>query len=123
MAYSNRKPLASINVTPLVDVLLILLVVVMLTMPLFVKRLPVELPKTAINGAPVAVKSLSIAILPDGSLALEGIPSSIEGVLSRVDDTVTIELAIDAKITYDTMAKVIARIQEKNPKEVALIVQ
>ncbi len=117
----ERRPLAAINITPLVDVLLILLVVLMLAMPLFVKRLPVELPQTGPTGAPVAVKSLSVALLRNGTLALDGSPAGLETVLSRIAPDTTVELAVDAEVTYETMAKLIAQLNTRSPKEVALI--
>jgi biopolymer transport protein ExbD len=118
---SDRKPLASINVTPLVDVLLILLVVMMLAMPMFVKKLPVDLPQTAIDGAPTVVHSLSVSLLPDGGLMVGNNPMTIAALKARINPTVSVELNVDRSITYDKVAGLIADIQDSKPKDIALM--
>ena len=45
--YSGYQPMAEINVTPLVDVMLVLLIIFMVTAPLMMAQLPIELPKTS----------------------------------------------------------------------------
>lgn len=118
---SDRKPLASINVTPLVDVLLILLVVMMLAMPMFVKKLPVDLPQTAIDGAPTVVNSLSVSLLPNGSLMVGNNPMTLAAVKARINPDVSVELNVDRSITYDKVASLIADIQDSKPKDIALM--
>ena len=117
----DRKPLASINVTPLVDVLLILLVVMMLAMPMFVKKLPVDLPQTAIDGAPTVVHSLSVSLLPNGSLMVGNNPMTLAAVKARINPDVSVELNVDRGITYDKVASLIADIQDSKPKDIALM--
>jgi biopolymer transport protein ExbD len=116
----QRKPLAAINVTPLVDVLLILLVIMMLAMPLFVKRLPVELPRTGVNAAPIAANTLHVALDANGQLYLEGTPSELASVLERIQDNTSVELAVDESTPYGQAAVLVARLQEKQPREVIL---
>lgn len=121
--HNDRKPLASINVTPLVDVLLILLVVMMLAMPMFVKRLPVELPQTAFTGKPTVVKSLQVSLREDGSMMVDDSLMTLEQVKLRVTATTSVELSIDQAATYDKIAKVVAELQMANPKDIALMVR
>ena len=45
--FSGYQPMAEINVTPLVDVMLVLLIIFMITAPLMMAQLPIELPKTS----------------------------------------------------------------------------
>lgn len=116
----QRKPLAAINVTPLVDVLLILLVILMLAMPMFVKKLPVELPRTGVDAAPVAANSLRVAMNPAGELFVEDKPASLDQVLERVKDNTTVELSVDEKAEYGLTAKLIAKVQSRNPREIVL---
>ncbi len=116
----QRRPLATINITPLVDVLLILLVIVMLAMPMFVKKLPVELPKTGIDSAPVATNSLRVSMTDKGLLFLDEQPTTLETVLARVKDNTTVELAVDEKAPYGLAAKLVANLQAKNPREIVL---
>lgn len=117
----KRKPLASINVTPLVDVLLVLLVVMMLAMPMFVKRLPVQLPETTLTGSPIAAKALSVSILESGALLLDGSPTDLKGILARVSPQVVVDLSVDREVKYELIAKAISALQEKAPKEISLL--
>jgi biopolymer transport protein TolR len=119
----QRKPLASINITPLVDVLLILLVIVMLAMPVFVKKLPVELPKTGVDSAPVATNSLQVALNSKGQLFIGDQPAQFADVVRRIQPNTTVELSVDEKTAYGDAAKLIARLQESNPREIVLATQ
>lgn len=116
----QRKPLATINITPLVDVLLILLVIVMLAMPMFVKKLPVELPRTGVDAAPVAANSLRVSLNPAGQLFVEDKNASLDQVIERIKDNTTVELSVDERTEYGVTAKLIAKLQERGPREIVL---
>jgi biopolymer transport protein ExbD len=116
----QRKPLVAINVTPLVDVLLILMVILMLAMPLFVKKLPVELPKTGLDAAPVAANSLQVAVDARGTLMLDSKPVLLTQLKPLVHENTTVELAVDEKTPYGVAAGVIAKLQDYGPKEIVL---
>lgn len=118
---TERKQLAAINITPLVDVLLILLVVVLLAMPMFVKRLPVDLPQTDLAGAPVVSKSLSVSIAANGDLMLSSSPASMADVLRQVTPATSVELSADKDVRYEQIAKTIAELQKKSPRDIALV--
>lgn len=118
---NRRKPLAAVNITPLVDVLLILLVVVMLAMPMFVKRLPVELPQTDLAGAPVVAKTLSVSLLPDGALMVNDSPVTMVDIERRITADTSVELSVDRDVRYEQIALTIAAIQKKNPRDIALV--
>lgn len=119
----QRKPLATINITPLVDVLLILLVIVMLAMPIFVKKLPVELPKTGVDSAPVAANSLQVALDSKGQLFLAEKPAQLTDVTARIQSNTTVELSVDEKTSYGAAAKLIAQLQARHPREIVLATQ
>lgn len=117
----ERKPLASVNITPLVDVLLILLVVVMLSMPMFVKKLPVDLPQTELTGQPVVAKTLMVSLLESGGLMVDDSPVSLEDIKRKVTPQTSVELAVDQAVQYAAIAKTVAALQKMNPKDIALI--
>lgn len=120
-SHTSRRPLATINITPLVDVLLILLVVLMLAMPMFVKRLPVDLPVTDLAGAPTPMQALSVSVLKDGRLQIKDSPTDLAGLSVRITPTTTVELSVDKEVSYETLAKVVVAVQDRNPKEVILL--
>lgn len=117
----RKRPTANINVTPLVDVLLILLVILMLVAPLAVKRLPVELPRTELAGTPVLVKALQVSVSADGGIYLDGSPVSPQELRQRIRPDTSVELYIDKSVTYERLAQVANEVQAAGPKEVVLV--
>lgn len=70
-------PMADINVTPMADVMLVLLIVFMITAPLAQHKVKVELPNAnLIQDATRSVGSMDLAIREDGSLYLDDAPIS-----------------------------------------------
>lgn len=118
-----RREIPSINITPLVDVLLILLVLLLLAMPMYLKRLPVDLPKTELGGTPTPQQVLPVSLNPEGRVSLAQSQVGLEVVLQKVNPQVTVELAIDKTVQYDSIAKVVSAIQGRNPKEIVLVVR
>lgn len=117
----QRKQLASINITPLVDVLLILMVVLMLAMPMYVKRLPVSLPETTLTGAPTITKALAVSLNKDGNLLIDGLVYPLADMQKKIDAQTSLDLSIDKEVPYGTIAQVISALQDKKPKEINLI--
>jgi biopolymer transport protein TolR len=65
------KPKAEINVTPFVDVMLVLLIVFMITAPLLTVGVPVDLPETEARNLPSGEEPLTITITGDGGIFLQ----------------------------------------------------
>src|SRR5690606_42030190 len=69
---SRSRPMAEINVTPFVDVMLVLLIIFMVAAPLMTVGVPVELPKTAANSMPGEQEEpLTITIAVDGIISIQ----------------------------------------------------
>src|SRR3954469_8545864 len=64
----RRGALSEINVTPLVDVMLVLLIIFMISAPLLTAGVPVELPKTEAGAMQDQPKPLTLSIKADGSI-------------------------------------------------------
>jgi biopolymer transport protein TolR len=67
----RRRPLAEINVTPFVDVMLVLLIVFMVTAPLLTVGVPVDLPKTRAPALGQDREPLSVTVRKDGAILLQ----------------------------------------------------
>ena len=67
----KRGAMAEINVTPLVDVMLVLLIIFMVTAPLLTAGVPVELPDSRANALPQEPKQVTISMTPDGKTYLD----------------------------------------------------
>src|SRR5712692_5033171 len=68
----RRAPMADINVTPLVDVMLVLLIIFMISAPLLTAGVPVELPKTEAGALSNQSQPLTVTVRADGSIYLQG---------------------------------------------------
>ena len=78
-------PIGDINVTPLVDVMLVLLIVFMVTAPVLTSGVPVDLPKTAAPEMQVeAKKPITLSVAPEGAIYLGETEISIETLLTEV---------------------------------------
>ncbi len=67
----KRAPMAEINVTPLVDVMLVLLIIFMVTAPMLTAGVPVELPESRANALPQEQDQMTVSIGDDGTVYLD----------------------------------------------------
>jgi len=67
----RRGVMAEINVTPLVDVMLVLLIIFMVTAPLLTAGVPIELPDSRANALPAEPKQVTISMTADGKTFLD----------------------------------------------------
>lgn len=118
---SHRRTLATINITPLVDVLLILLAILLLVMPFFVKKLPVSMPSTGLDAAPMVAHSVQVSLAPQGKLFLGEAPATLDQVLEKVGEGVTVELAIDKAVPFADISTTVVAIQAKKPTEIVFL--
>ena len=110
----RRGALSEINVTPLVDVMLVLLIVFMISAPLLTVGVPVDLPKTEAGALQDQAEPLSVSIRADGSLFIQEDPVPFANLAPRLkemagDDTKKpIYVRADGKATYAVVAQVMA---------------
>lgn len=84
-AFSKRhKQMSEINVTPFVDVMLVLLVVFMVTAPLLTVGVPIDLPNSQANNLPENNTSLSITIDAEGKIYLQDEEIEINQLVARI---------------------------------------
>jgi biopolymer transport protein TolR len=80
----RRGPIGDINVTPLVDVMLVLLIVFMVTAPLLTAGVPIDLPQTAAPEMKVDSKPITISVNTEGEIYLGEDATSMETLLPAV---------------------------------------
>ena len=118
---------SEINVTPLVDVMLVLLVVFIVTAPLLSNAVTVNLPKTAINSPPQQKKALSVSIDKAGKIFLDRAPvqlSALEGELKKLHagaEEVAVQLNADEGVDYGIVAKAISSIDRAGVKRLSVM--
>ena len=76
--------MAEINVTPFVDVMLVLLIVFMVTAPLLTVGVPVNLPKTKAQALSQEREPLSVTIKRDGGIYLQNVPIAQDDLVPRL---------------------------------------
>ena len=80
----GRAPMAEINVTPLVDVMLVLLIIFMVTAPLMTAGVPIDLPDSAANALDQPQQPVNLAITADGMIYLDRVPVSSRDLADRL---------------------------------------
>jgi len=123
------KPLAEINVTPFVDVMLVLLIVFMVAAPLMVQGVPVDLPKTAATKLEKVRKPMVVTLAPDGALYIRdeqvdrsNLVNRLVALRSQEGDTV-VYVRADRKIPYGEVMEVLGRVGETGYARVSLLSQ
>ena len=122
----SRRPMAEINVTPFVDVVLVLLIIFMVTAPLMQGGLEVDLPKVASKGLDVK-EGLVISVRGDLTLAVGPDivpPSRFEDALSRANAKGRpVFLKADQSVPYGTIVDYIARMRRAGVVQVGLVTE
>jgi len=111
---SDQEMMSEINVTPLVDVMLVLLVVFIVTAPLLSQSLEVKLPKTAAVATRMDTKQQVVTIDAEGKIALDSIALSDEKLAQRLadgaagKDNFELHVHADEAVPYGRVAQVMA---------------
>src|ERR1700747_869569 len=80
----RKRPMSEINVTPFVDVMLVLLIVFMVTAPLLTVGVPVDLPKTKAQPLSQDREPLTLSVRRDGSIYLQNTRISEDDLIPRL---------------------------------------
>ncbi|MDE1987971.1 MAG: protein TolR [Alphaproteobacteria bacterium] len=80
----RRRPISEINVTPFVDVMLVLLIVFMVTAPLLTVGVPVDLPKTRAQALSQDREPLSVTIKSNGQIFLQNTPVAEDDLVPKL---------------------------------------
>jgi biopolymer transport protein TolR len=81
---SRFSPMSEINVTPFVDVMLVLLIIFMVSAPLLTVGVPIDLPESSANPLEGDVDPLTISIRADGTLFLQEDEITLETLVDRL---------------------------------------
>ena len=114
----NKRLMADINVTPLVDVMLVLLIIFMITAPLMTEGLEVNLPETTAKALRQDDKPIVITINENGAIGIDKIKGNRKllrqelGKLASQDKGKTILIKADKKVEYGLVVQVMADIKQ-----------
>jgi biopolymer transport protein ExbD len=126
---NDDEPIAAINVVPLVDIILVVLIIFMVTAPLVLKPvIDINLPK-ATSGENSAPTPLNIAVGRDGQISLNGQASTLADVTAYVTkiiqekpDTAAI-LQADKTVTLERLTEIIDIVKSAGVKKVAFSIE
>ena len=121
--------MSEINVTPMVDVMLVLLIVFMVTAPLLTVGVQIDLPKTKAKILQGQDEPLAITIDAQGQVYLQDTEIDIEGLVPRLraitDNNPDIRIFVrgDASVNYGRVMEVMGTVNAAGYKKVALVTQ
>ncbi len=128
-AHDNELLISAINVTPFVDVVLVLLVIFMVTAPIIAKdMIQVKLPKTETSDGK-GRSTLGVAINKEGQILLNGIPLSEDALTSETKKAIQADqdtqaiIAADIETPYGRVARVIDLIKSAGLEKFAIQVE
>jgi biopolymer transport protein TolR len=125
----DTTPMSEINVTPMVDVMLVLLIIFMVAAPLLASGVQIDLPKTSASALNVDQKPLSVAIDEKGDLFVNDQPAQMDGLgqqlqgLSKDGFDERIYVRAAKTVNYGRVAEVMSSITTAGFKKVALVTE
>ena len=130
-AKGRRAPMADINVTPLVDVMLVLLIIFMVTAPLMTAGVPVNLPDSRAKALDQDQKPVDIAVDRDGTIhigddavTIEELPDRLSVIASerrQGDKPPQVFLRADKALDYGRVMGVMGELNRAGLNRVALV--
>ena len=134
MAFSSGSgggPMADINVTPLVDVMLVLLIIFMVTAPLMTAGVPVNLPDARAKALDQDKEPLTVSVNTKGEVYLQNSEIKIDELIPKLqaitqarggfDERVYVRG--DRKVDYGTVMRVMGRLSVAGYRRVALVTE
>ncbi|HMN51911.1 MAG TPA: protein TolR [Xanthobacteraceae bacterium] len=125
----GRGVMAEINVTPLVDVMLVLLIIFMIAAPLLTVGVPIDLPETQARSVEQDREPLTLSVNDKGQVFLQNTEVKIEElveklkVIAKQGQDERIFVRGDKKVDYGTVMKVMGRLQAAGYRKVALVTE
>ena len=127
-ARASRRVLSEINVTPFVDVMLVLLVIFMVTAPMMQQGLDVNLPETQAGAAAVSKNPFILTIKKPGRIFIQNnIEVPVDELLKKLSAVLAVRedkhiyIQADKSIRYDLVARTLAVLQAGGWTKISLI--
>lgn len=125
----TQTALSEINVTPLVDVMLVLLIVFMISAPMMQQGVSVELPKANAGALNESSDPLVLVVDADRTISINGnkIPlaqlrTKLTGI-AAAKPNIDVLVQADQSVSYGTIAKVIAEVKQSKITRVGLVTE
>ncbi|MEO5656529.1 MAG: biopolymer transporter ExbD [Nitrospiria bacterium] len=122
------QPISEINVTPLVDVMLVLVIILIVTAPLLSHQIKLNLPKAKTEASTVT-RPLVISLTRDSQIYLDAQPIAAPELRARLERAVaageqpTVELRADGELAYQQVVQVMALVQSAGITKLAFLTE
>ncbi len=119
--------ISEINVTPLVDVMLVLLIIFMVAAPMMTVGVPIDLPETQAKAMNADTQPITVSVNPQGEIYLQETPIGIDEIVPKLQAIATtgynerIYVRGDTTAAYGVVMKVMARISAAGYKNLGLV--
>lgn len=124
----RRTPMAEINVTPLVDVMLVLLIIFMVTAPMLTAGVPVDLPDSRANALPQDQQEITVSITGDGTIYLDDsalvpgeLPDRLAGLGCDTGEGRPVTLRADRVLDYGRVMAVMGELNRAGCNQISLV--
>ena len=122
---NNFEPYADLNITPLIDVMLVLLVMMILSIPTMTHKVPLDLPQVGIPTMATPVIHM-IDLDAKGAVAWDGTPVDTTGLQARLaavksDPNVQVQIRADATARYERFDQTLAVIERSGITKLGFI--
>lgn len=124
---ARPRAMSEINVTPFVDVMLVLLIIFMVAAPLLVVGVPIDLPETSANALESEEEPITVSITADGRVFLQETETTMDGLLTTLQSIAAegvdtrIFVRGDRGTDYGTIMQVMARISGAGYQRLGLV--
>ena len=126
---TTPPPMSEINMTPLIDVMLVLLVIFMITAPLMASSLKLDLPASDAARPSEVPRFIAVSVNAAGQWFLGDEPierASLRGRVAeaaRLDPQTEVQLRADKAVPYGQVAEVIGEVQQAGLSRIALVAE
>jgi len=124
----RSQPMAEINVTPFVDVMLVLLIIFMVAAPLLTVGVPVELPKTAAGALPAEQEEpLTVTVTAEGAVQIQTTDVARDELIARLRGIAAerasdrVFLRADGKVPYASVMEVMGALNAGGFSNIGLV--
>ena len=129
--HHRRRVMSEINVTPMVDVMLVLLIIFMVSAPLLTVGVPIDLPQSQAKSIEQDKEPLTISVNDKGQVFLQNSEITVEDLVpkmqavaqSRGGTEARVYVRGDKKVDYGTMMQVMGRLSSAGFHRVALVTE
>jgi len=125
----GKAIMSEINVTPFVDVMLVLLIIFMVAAPMMTVGVPIDLPETQAKALNSETQPITLSVKTNGEVFLQETPIPLDEIVAKLEAIATtgyserIFVRGDATAPYGVIADVMTRIQNAGFKNIGLVTQ